>query len=143
MDGDFNGRYILDEAGHVMPCPDLMEWARWMETCQHRVALDQVGDYRISTIFLGLDHSFNPDPMSDPLTYMPVLWETMVFDVISGPVFQRHYTSREAALAGHAEVIPWVERNQKLQESQLADMLNEISKSVVADRGASTDHSEE
>lgn len=128
MDDNFNGRYILDEAGNVLPCPDLIEWGRWYETAGElrRVARDQVGDYLISTVFLALDHSWAPDPMRDPLTYRPVLWETMAFDCIGHSVCMHRYASREDALRGHAEVVKWVRRNLELQESQLKEALQKI-----------------
>ena len=46
----------------------------------------------VSTVFLGIDHSFGEGP--------PILWETMIFD---GPhdQFQERYTSKEEAIAGH------------------------------------------
>ena len=39
---------------------DPIEWAQWMEAARHgrQVALDDVGAYRVSTVFLGFDHNF-------------------------------------------------------------------------------------
>lgn len=88
--------YVLDDDGKPTPCSDPMKWGRWMGTARRHVAHDQVGNVRVSTIFLGLDHSF--------FGGAPVLWETMVFGgALDGR--QRRYTSREAALAGHAELL--------------------------------------
>lgn len=52
--------------------------------------------YRVSTVFLGLDHSFNGGP--------PVLWETMVFGPETGSMDLDggRYTSYDAAVTGHA-----------------------------------------
>ncbi len=49
-----NGRYILDANGNPVAEPDLMTWARWFETSRdvRRVAMDEVGDTTVSTIFL-------------------------------------------------------------------------------------------
>ena len=73
------GRYILD--GHnPVPEPDLMKWGEWMQTANRTVKIttgsissqgDYIGDIRVSTVFLGLDHSFGGKA--------PVLFETMVF----------------------------------------------------------------
>lgn len=54
----------------------------------------------VSTVFLGLDHSFNFMDSG----HAPVLWETMVF---GGPVDQEmdRYTSLEAAKAGHEVMV--------------------------------------
>lgn len=46
----------------------------------------------VSTVFLGIDHSFRSGP--------PVLWETMVFGN-SDDSRQTRYRSAEAALRGH------------------------------------------
>lgn len=68
-----NYRYILVGQTPV-PCEDLLEWGHWFETAERRVALTFVGDYEISTVFLGLDHSFLNRGE-------PLLFETMIFFV--------------------------------------------------------------
>lgn len=57
------------------------------------------GRIEVSTIFLVLDHGWNGS--------VPILWETMVF---GGPddMEQRRYSSRAAAVAGHAEAVTCV-----------------------------------
>lgn len=51
------GRYILD--GHnPVPCEDTLQWGRWMEKQDRIVGLTTIGDYSVSTVFLGLDHNF-------------------------------------------------------------------------------------
>jgi len=97
-------RYILDENGEPVICDDLIQWALWYENPENRtVALTEAGDYFVSTIFLALDYAFI---MGDPLKQRPVLWETMVFDKDKEPVgIRARYTSREDAIAGHAEVV--------------------------------------
>jgi hypothetical protein len=90
-------RYILDDAGEPVPCPDLIAWAQWFEHAE-RVAHDlDEGDpgkqIRISTVFLGLDHRFGG---GGP----PILWETLVFGGVLDGEMQR-YSSRQAALDGH------------------------------------------
>jgi hypothetical protein len=68
-----NDKYILD--GHKpVKCDDLFAWAKWFDDInKRRVKETKVGRYRISTVFLGLDHNFGEDGP-------PVLFETMVFD---------------------------------------------------------------
>jgi hypothetical protein len=59
-------------------------------------------------VFLGLDHNFGQGP--------PVLWETLVFGTsMDGEM--RRYTSREAAVAGHADMLDAV-RKAWSRESQ-------------------------
>lgn len=64
------GQYILE--GKVpVPCDDIITWGRWFETANRRVAKSMIGDVEVSTVFLGLDHSFGSGP--------PILFETMIF----------------------------------------------------------------
>ncbi len=91
--------YILD--GHnVVPC-DLMTWARAFETTNRRVAKDIIGEKCISTVFLGLDHSFGDGP--------PLLFETMVFkgDSSEDEICERCSTWEEAE-AQHARIVELV-----------------------------------
>ncbi len=102
------GQYILDKRGQPVPCYENLEWAAWFENSGElrRVALDDLGELgRVSTVFLALDYNFSP--MHDPLTYRPILWETMVF---GGPhaYEMRRYMSREAAERGHAEMVKMI-----------------------------------
>src|SRR5204863_9223826 len=84
-------RYKLE--GHkAVAVDDLLEWGRWLQTADRRVGLDIFGDIRVSTVFLGLDHSFGGGA--------PLLFETMVF---GGPLAgeQERYSTWEQAEAGH------------------------------------------
>ena len=64
--------YILDENKNPVLEPDLLKWGTWMAAIsKRRVAFDKINGVEVSTVFLGLDHSFGDAP--------PVLWETMVF----------------------------------------------------------------
>jgi hypothetical protein len=90
-------RYILNEQGEPERCEDLHRWARWYEDINHRrLAEDFIGNVRVSTVFLALDHAFHGGP--------PVLWETMIFGGREEG-YQERYASREAALRGHAEAV--------------------------------------
>jgi hypothetical protein len=87
--------YIL--VGHQpVVCEDLMTWARWMETADRHVRLTEQGDVRVSTVFLGLDHSFSGDEA--------IVFETMVF--AGGHVGgMERYSTWDEAEAGH---VRWV-----------------------------------
>jgi len=68
------GHYILDDERQPVEC-GLMRWARWMQDEQRSkgiVGSTKTELYRVSTVFLGLDHGWGRGP--------PVLFETMVFD---------------------------------------------------------------
>jgi len=89
--------YVLDDDGRPKAVSDVIEWGKWYADPRRQVADTMIGDVRISKVFLGLDHSFHD---CGP----PVLWETMVFGgVLNGE--QDRYTSRDAAVAGHAETV--------------------------------------
>lgn len=63
-------KFIL-ESNMIIPEPDLMKWATWFENADRVVAKTIIGGSEVSTVFLGLDHSFGIGP--------PILFETMVF----------------------------------------------------------------
>lgn len=65
---------------------------------ERRVALWEEGEVRVSTVFLGLDHSYWDGP--------PILFETMVFGGALDQE-QERYATEEEALAGHER---WVSR---------------------------------
>jgi hypothetical protein len=81
-------KYILD--GHTaVPEPDLMKWARWFESVDsRRVKRETVGESDVSTVFLGMDHSFGGPT--------PILFETMVFDGPLGGEMNRCSTWEQA-----------------------------------------------
>jgi hypothetical protein len=86
-------KYILD--GKKAVPAEFMAWARWYETAGDTrvVAKTTVGESRVSTVFLGIDHNWGDGP--------PLLFETMVFE---GPLDgeQERYSTWEEAEAGHA-----------------------------------------
>jgi hypothetical protein len=89
--------YIWED-GRAIPTDDLALWGAQFQSPDRIVEQTQVSEgVKVSTVFLGMDHSFcGIGP--------PVLWETMIF---GGPhdQDQRRYTSREDAIAGHAEMV--------------------------------------
>ena len=90
-------KFILK--GHMAVPANLMTWARWFETADRKVANDRIGDIRVSTVFLGVDHNFDGGP--------PLLFETMIF---GGPhdEYQEWYSTWEEAEAGHATALALV-----------------------------------
>ena len=88
--------YILD--GHnAVPCDDLLAWAKWFEKTERHVADEVVGDVRISTVFLGSDHSFTGDPL--------LLFETMVFGGPHDQEWVERYSTWDEAEAGHKAMV--------------------------------------
>jgi hypothetical protein len=103
--------YRLDADGRPEPV-DMKDPLRWhgdaVADSRRKIAADNVTGYLVSTVFLVIDHAFDGGP--------PVLWETMVFG--SGPwdEWQDRYTSREAAVQGHARVVAALRAGKKPED---------------------------
>lgn len=99
-----NGKYILVDKKPVLE-PDVYKWGQWIEKSPRHVGQDDIGDARVSTVFLGLDHSF--------ITVgAPVLFETMVF----GGKFdeqQERYRTYEEAEEGHKRWVTKIAEGNK------------------------------
>ena len=94
-----NIKFILD--GHEVKECDLMTWAEWYETADRKVARETIGDSDISTVFLGIDHSFGEGP--------PLLFETMVFNgKLDGEI--NRYSTWDDAVAGHNAMVKKVKK---------------------------------
>lgn len=93
--------YMILTADHQVVPTDLHTWASFLDDHEARVVgWTDIGDVHISTVFLGVDHSFGMGP--------PLWFETMVF---RGPLDERQwrYTTWAEAEAGHARIVAAVE----------------------------------
>lgn len=89
-------KYILD--GHeAVPEPYLMKWGAWLQSADRVVKKTKLPDCEISTVFLGLDHGYDP---SKP----PLIFETMVFGGKFDQEMER-YSTWDEALSGHQTMI--------------------------------------
>ncbi len=91
-------KYILDNRKAV-PVSDLMTWVTWFEKAERHVANTKIGDVRVSTVFLGMDHSFGDGP--------PLLFETMIFGGEHNE-FQERCSTWEQAEAMHERALSLV-----------------------------------
>lgn len=96
-------RYAVLRGHEVVVCRDVREWASMFEGTERVVEQTTVNRYWISTVFLGLNHSFF---RAGP----PQWFETMVFEELEdgrtkSDRFCRRYTTWEEAEAGHAETV--------------------------------------
>jgi hypothetical protein len=90
--------YTLNDRG--FPVKSTMEdCAKWMKENekQKAVAKTTIGGADISTVFLGLDHSWDGGK--------PLLWETMVFSNEINDQYQERYTSIRNAIIGHSKIV--------------------------------------
>ena len=83
--------YILD-GNTPVECKDFMVFGQWFETADRTVAKTEIGDIRVSTVFLGIDHSFCGG--------VPILFETMVFGLEDDEMCDRYSFWAEAVI-GH------------------------------------------
>lgn len=66
------------------------------------VADEMVDGKRVSTVWLGMDHSLFPSGIK------PLIFETMVFDHNSEDIYCERYSTWHEALEGHAKAVKWV-----------------------------------
>jgi hypothetical protein len=94
-------KYVLDGDGNAVPCDDVKAWAAWLErnNKDRQIAVDEIDGVTVSTVFIGLDQGGGEGP--------PILWETMVFGREHAD-YQKRYSSRDDALAGHAQALATV-----------------------------------
>lgn len=94
-----NYQYILDDDNVPIPCHDSTVWGEFFANTNRRtVERTQIdSDIVVSTVFLGLDHSFVPNSP-------PVLFETLVFGGEHDGAMRRYYTW-ELAEQGHWQLI--------------------------------------
>lgn len=100
-------KYKLDAQNRAVPVEDLLEWGKWFEENDRVVAQDYAGVFKISTVFLGLDHGWDGPP---------VLWETMIFNDPIEREHQQRYTSWEDAVDGHWDAVKWCTNETKWME---------------------------
>ena len=75
---------------------NILVWAQWFETANRTVVRTEMGTEVVSTIFLGIDHSFGNE--------IPILFETMVFGGdYDGD--EKRYSTWEEAEVGHNEMV--------------------------------------
>lgn len=95
--------YILDEDRRpvALSDDDVVTWGRWMEKNDRHVGYTELagGIVYVSTVFLGIDHSFfGQGP--------PILFGTMVFGLeMEDGSMQWRYSSWDDAMTGHAVTV--------------------------------------
>jgi hypothetical protein len=81
---------------------DIGKWALSFGRDNREVAKTNIGKVLVSTMFLGIDHSFGDGP--------PMLFETMIFGGRHSEE-QWRYATWDEAEAGHARAVRIVERD--------------------------------
>ncbi len=85
----------------------LNAWAKDLENDDYkRVGWTEVNEVKISTVWIGLDHSFG-------IGEKPLIFETMIFGGIHNG-YQERYSTEEEAQEGHQRAVQMVkEDNEK------------------------------
>lgn len=107
---EFHGKGILDSDHNVIGVKSLREWGEFMEVGEtRRVAATHLNGFWISTVFLGIDHSFGGG--------RPLWFETMIFRDDENPVdvgeqirqlftdAQWRYETWAEAAQGHQQIV--------------------------------------
>lgn len=107
----FMDKAILDVNGNIVACEDLIVWGKWMGTGDRIIGRDEfkIDDQtiKVSTVFLGLNHSFTPS--------YELWFETMIFGGINDG-WQDRYSTREQALIGHQKALELAKKNEKIED---------------------------
>ncbi len=99
--------YYLNDDHTYVPC-SLDQYGNQIrnmcKTNTKHVADEYIGDKRVSTVWLGIDHNFYAN------TIRPLLFETMIFEneEYGDEIYMRRYTTWEDAVEGHKEAVEWV-----------------------------------
>ena len=90
--------YILDDDFNPVLEPNREKFYAWFEKNQDTKILRKtfIGGIELSTVFLGIDHSFNSEN--------PILYESLWFGGNFDGVMRR-YRTREEAYIGHDEML--------------------------------------
>ena len=89
--------YILKDKMPIAE-PDLAKWAKWFESETNKIVCrtELPEEVYVSTVFLGMDHSYGGGE--------PILFETMIFGG-EHDQHQERYSTWEEAKKGHEKAI--------------------------------------
>jgi hypothetical protein len=103
--------YILAPDSHEPINVSIEDWAEWLRAGgreQKRVDLTKVGNYYVSTVFLGTDHNWFEQGE-------PILFETMIYHCSNGEFEddQWRYCTWDEAVKGHNQIVRKMKRKEK------------------------------
>ncbi len=99
--------YVFDHNHQVVAVDDPLVWAEWLDRTDRTVKKTTLGGKLVSTVFLGMDHSFG--------TGEPLVFETMIFPE-GGPLLEEYcdrYSTWAEAEAGHEKAVAMVRQQDR------------------------------
>ena len=96
--------YYILRGKEVVKVNSVMKWAKYMEEENRLLFQEDVGNYWVSTVFLGLDYNFD-------FSIEPLIFETMVFirdaeGVVNySEVYLDRYSNYEETKKGHKKAV--------------------------------------
>lgn len=97
--------FVLDANDVPRPAKSVIEWAEFFETNRRQIALNEIGDMRVSTVFLGVNLNM--------FGARPILFESMVFDKEGHGLRTLRASTKKVALEQHQSLVE--ECRKKLQ----------------------------
>lgn len=86
--------YYYDKNGKPL---NMIQWGELFQNPDYKIVKrDQIGDVKVYTVWLGMDHGF--------LNELPIIFETMVFGG-EFDQYQERYATEQEALAGHKKIV--------------------------------------
>lgn len=99
-----------DRRGNPISLAEFVELSQNRKINYKDIKSDVINNHLVSTIWLGIDHSFFNSEK-------PLIFETMIFKIKDGNIewdnasldyYQKRYSTEEQALEGHKEAIKYV-----------------------------------
>lgn len=114
--------YILDENNKPVASTiaGYHEWPGYYNSNVGKTKINK--EELVSTVFLGLDHSYGDSKE-------PTLWETMIFGG-EHDQYQRRYTSYDDAVIGHEMVVNMVRGIVEDDSTKINRLTNEVLKLI-------------
>lgn len=98
--------YIMNSLTHSVVPVSFKQFVDWQQEFgyPHVCQQDRINDLLVSTVFLGIDHDFVDDMVSQDVSYQPLVFETMVLDRQFGSHFQIRHRDYVTAIAIHNRI---------------------------------------
>lgn len=102
-------KYLINKHGFAVHTNDLAAWCDNFAKTRNKFHLDTpIGENRLSTVFLGLDHSFGGGPA--------ILWESMLLSPEGDEIGCWRFQYKREAYEFHRERVRGAENNKTVRD---------------------------